>query len=191
MDGCTDFYDKIETQYTRRVPNYWYRQNGVQWRLYFQGYNADPGQFTIESSETDPLTGDNITFTNTTVTPYGSNLFYRPIPFEFLKTFETNPQLIVTVNDLPAVCHNLNCNYTYVTPVGEVTTFTYAPATKVLTLTGTNLPSNSSFIQSISFAKTICKLDNTMTFKADQTEIACTLEREPTCGSHLPEIVTK
>jgi hypothetical protein len=29
MDGCTDFYDKTEVEYTKRVPNYWYRENGV------------------------------------------------------------------------------------------------------------------------------------------------------------------
>ena len=189
MDGCTDFYDKTEIEATQRVPNWWYRENGVQWRLLFPGYNADPGQFTIESSIADPLTGDNITFTNSTRQPYGTNLFYKTVPFEYLKTFETNPQLIVSVNDQPAVCHNLNCNYTYFTPVGEVSSFTYAADTKVLTLTGTNLPSNSSFIQHISFAKTLCKLDNTMTFTTG-SQIVCTLIREPTCGSHLPEIIT-
>jgi hypothetical protein len=191
MDGCTDFYDKVETEATQRYPtNWWYRANGAQWRLSFHGYNADPGQFSIESSESDPLTGDDIQFYNRTVQPYGTNLFYRSIPFEYMKTYETNPQFLVTVNDLPAVCHNLNCNYTYVTPVGEVTAFTFVEATRVLTLTGTNLPTNTSFIQSISFAKGTCNIDATMAFTAG-TEITCTLAREPTCGSHVPEIVTK
>jgi hypothetical protein len=108
------------------------------------------------------LTGDGIEFYNKTVQEHGTNLFYRTLPFEYLKTYETQPQLLVSVNDLPAVCHNLNCNYTYVTPVGEVTSFTYDTSSRVLTLTGTNLPNNTSFIQSISFAKTVCSLDSTV-----------------------------
>jgi len=157
---------------------------------------GDPGQFTIESSVSDPLTGDNITFTNSTVQPYGTNLFYKTIPFEYLKTFEDRPQLIVSVNDLPAVCHNLNCNYTYVEPTGmKVTSFTYATDTRVLTLVGTDLPNTTASLQHISFAKTLCKLDSTIAFTgpadALATQIQCTLKREPTCGSHLPELVTK
>jgi hypothetical protein len=152
---------------------------------------GDPGQFTIESSVSDPLTGDNITFTNSTVQPYGTNLFYKTIPFEYLKTFEDRPQLIVSVNDLPAVCHNLNCNYTYVEPTGKkVNSFTYDANTQILTLVGTDLPTTIASIQHIAFAKTLCKLDNTLVFTGS-TQIQCTLAREPTCGSHVPELVAK
>ena len=58
-----------------------------------------------------------------------------------LRTYETEPQLIVTVNNLPAVCHNMTCDFTYVAPVGEVTSFTFDQSTSKLVLTGTELPS--------------------------------------------------
>lgn len=57
-----------------------------------------------------------------------------------LKTYETEPQVMVSVGDFPAVCHNLTCNYNYTVPVGEVTAYTYTALTKTLVLTGTLLP---------------------------------------------------
>jgi len=46
----------------------------------------------------------------------------------------------VTVATLPAVCHNLNCDFTYIANVGEITSFTYTDATKVLTIQGKDFP---------------------------------------------------
>jgi hypothetical protein len=53
--------------------------------------NADPGQFEFVNSDADPLTGDGVEFVAKTVEPYSTNLFYDPIPYELLKTFETTP----------------------------------------------------------------------------------------------------
>jgi hypothetical protein len=100
-------------------------------------------------SEDDPLGGTNITFYSNTTVPYSTNIFYEPIPFEFIRTYEEEPQLIVTVNEIPAVCKNLSCNFTYVEPVGEITSFTYDHSTKVLVLTGTELPNVTSNISSV------------------------------------------
>jgi hypothetical protein len=44
-------------------------------------------------------------------------VFY-PIPFEMLETFEEKPQLLVEIGDLPAVCHNRNCEFMYTENVG-------------------------------------------------------------------------
>lgn len=86
--SCDQLYDKTEMyeQYT-----YTNKQNGVDLKLRFVGLNEDPGQFEIESSLTDPLTGDNITFSASTVVPYSTNIMYDVIPFELLKTYETKP----------------------------------------------------------------------------------------------------
>jgi hypothetical protein len=65
-------------------------------------------------SENQPLTGKNLTYNITTLRKHSSNLFYEPIPFEMLKTVETKPQLIVEVNGLPAACHNLSCDFSYI-----------------------------------------------------------------------------
>ena len=45
----------------------------------------------MTSSEADPLTGNNLKFESKTVYPYGTNLFYNPIPFDFLRTYEEKP----------------------------------------------------------------------------------------------------
>jgi hypothetical protein len=114
------------------------------------------------------------------------NLFYDPVPFEMLKTYETKPQVMVSVDGLPAVCHNLECDYAFVEPVGEITSFTYDEATKKLVITGTELPYPISEIQSVEFAKSYCTVDNsTLT----NTTIECTLDHDPTCGDEVP-IVT-
>jgi hypothetical protein len=104
------------------------------------------------------------------------------------KTYETKPQMMVSVDGLPAVCHNLNCDYTYTTPTAQVTSFTFDEASKVLTLTGTGLPTTLDEIQRVDFAKASCATDATMT--ASDTTLTCTLEKEPTCGSHTPELVS-
>ena len=57
-----------------------------------------------------------------------------------LRTYEEKPQMLVTVDDLPVVCHNMTCDYTYVKPVGEITGATYDDATKKLIITGVDLP---------------------------------------------------
>jgi len=88
MRNCTWLYDKIEV-FENHV--YTYRQNGRSFIIRFVGLNKDPGQFTIESSSDSPLTADNITIMSNTTVPYSSNLFYEPIPFEMLKTYETKP----------------------------------------------------------------------------------------------------
>ena len=82
----------------------------------FVGVNYDVEQFIINSGSEDALTGNNIAFDNLTPFPYSSNLFYDQIPFEWLYTDETNPQVIVHVNDLPAVCTGLECDFAYIAP---------------------------------------------------------------------------
>lgn len=65
---------------------------------------------------------------------------YDVIPFEMLKTFDTEEQLIVTVNGDPAACHNMTCTISYIAPTSTVTGFTYDTSSKVLSITGTDLP---------------------------------------------------
>ena len=118
--------------------------------------------------------------------PYSTNLFYEPVPFEWLRTFETNPQLIVTVNSTPAVCHNLTCDFVYTDPVGEITDFTYDHATKKVVLTGTDLITQP--IRYIMFAKSRCAVDAST---ATNTSVTCTLVQEPTCGDHVPYLTSR
>jgi hypothetical protein len=97
--------------------------------------------------------------------------------------------MIVSVNDQPAVCHNLTCDYTYTIPTGSIDSFTFSDTSNVLTIVGTNLPTALTDLQAIHFAKTKCVLDSTASLSA--TSITCTLEAATTCGSHAPDLVSK
>jgi hypothetical protein len=128
---------------------------------------------------------DNTTHTNVT----GTNLFYEPIPFEFIRTFEEKPQLIVTVNDVPAVCHNLTCDFTYIeTPASMIDSFTYDLSTRVLVLTGTELSNVTEDIEHVYFAQNHCTIDWTTD---DNSTLTCTLDEDPTCGEHIPILTTR
>jgi hypothetical protein len=87
------------------------------------------------------------------------------------------------VNDVPAVCHNLTCNFTYTEPVGEVTGYAYNHGTKRLTLEGTDLPNVTANISSVYFALTHCTIDEST---LSNTTLECVLDEDPTCGDHLP-----
>lgn len=108
MNQCSMMYDR-STGYESYTHGW--KQNGIDVFIRFSGLNENPGQFELISSEADPLSGDNVTISSTTVQEYSTNLFYQPIPYEFLHTYETKPQLIVTVNNEMAVCHNLTCDF--------------------------------------------------------------------------------
>jgi hypothetical protein len=99
--------------------------------------------------------------------------------------------MLVEVGDMPAVCHSMDCSFTHIPAVGEVTAFTFDAGTRTLTITGTELPDNLSKIQSISFAGSTC----TSTVADAEgvlsgTSVECILDREPTCGTWIPNLTT-
>ena len=65
----------------------------------------------------NPLTG-KITYMAETVVPYGKNLMFWPIPFEMLETYEEKPQMLVEIDDMPAVCHSMDCSFVHIPSVG-------------------------------------------------------------------------
>ena len=88
MEGCSTSYDKILFE---EGGKYDYYENGRSYYVTFEGLNFDPAQLEIIDSTEKPLTATDIKFNMTTVTPFSTNLWYEPIPFEFLKTYETKP----------------------------------------------------------------------------------------------------
>ena len=125
MKNCTETRDAIEV-----VKND--TENSRGFFIRFTGIQGDPGQYEIISGVDTPLTGDDLYFKAQTLIPYGQNLFYNPVPFEMLRTYETKPQLLVTVDGVPAVCHNLTCDFAYINPDSEMVGFTYDETTRVL-----------------------------------------------------------
>jgi hypothetical protein len=82
-------YDTIEVHWADEFTT---RKNGISYLIRFQGLTQNPGQFEIvNSDDSNPLSGTNVTLTAETTVPYSTNLFYESIPFEWLKTYETEP----------------------------------------------------------------------------------------------------
>jgi hypothetical protein len=176
MQDCHQIYDTLEVI---SLPQYAYKENGIGFRIRFTGLGYDPGEYSIVSGNVTALEGVNLQHKQETVVPFGGNIFYEPIPFEMLKTFETKPQLIVNVGEngeFPAVCHNMTCDFSYIAPVGEITDFTWTAGTKELQLVGTGFPAEAD-ITSIEFAQSTCTIS-----AASATSITCTLDHQETCG---------
>ena len=189
MNECAALYDKLEWLHSPENPEY--RENGIKIRFRFTGINEDPGQFEIVKSETSPLVGGDLVYKSETIYPYGTNLFYNPIPFEFLKTFEEKPQIIVNVGDQPAVCHNMTCDFTYTEPTGEITGVTYDKTTKKVVITGTNLPGKTAPVVSedkcpTHGTETLCTADTTCSWanNACAKKSGRRLLNEDACNAH-------
>lgn len=183
--ACGHLLDKIYVFEAFDEP---YKENGISLLVYHAGFKGDPGTLEMISSDTSPLTGTDITFYSQIVQPHGTNLFYDVIPFEFLKTYETLPQVKVEVDGTPAVCHNLNCDYSFIEATGEITGFTFTESTKQLVVTGTGLPATIGDYQYVDYALTRCKITATTVTASGFT---CVLEADPVCGKWTPKVVTQ
>jgi len=142
--------------------------------------NQDVGQFQILSSPNVPLSGNDPTTSATVHTSYGGALFYDTIPYEFLFTAETEPQIMVSVNGLPAVCASLSCGYSYTVLNSIVTSFTRTGT--ALTINGNYLPTTDF---TVIFGQTACTGG-----AATANQITCTLENDPVSGDWVPEVRT-
>jgi len=163
--ACPNYREKIEVS---NGPKYNYYENGRDILIRFVGHNYDVPQMEIMSSDSMPITGNEPSFNSTTWIPYDpTRLFYEPVPFEFLHTAETSPQVIVTVDGIEAVCASLNCSYKYVPPVTKITNFTLDGNS--MTLVGAGLQDN---IKTVTFSNVPC---SGIKISADLTTITCTV----------------
>ena len=67
---------------------------------------------------------------------------------------------MVSVNNTPAVCHGMACDFTYTVPTSSVSSFTFDQVSLLVTVTGTDLPVTSPDIHSVRFAHSDCTIDN-------------------------------
>lgn len=149
IQACPNYREKMEI---KDGPLYQYNEDGRDLMIRFVGHNYDVPQMEILDSIDLPVTGNNPSFNSTNWINYDtSRVFYEPVPFEFLYTEESKPQVIVTVDGIEAVCHSLNCGYTYYAPTAKITGFTLSGNS--LTITGTSLPST---IKSVKFSHIGC-----------------------------------
>jgi hypothetical protein len=130
IDACHDYINKIEV--FDDFSKYSSHLDGREFKIRFFGVKQDVGQFSIVVPDTSstPLAGDpSLTYGAIKTIPRSKNLFYDPIPFDFFTTQVMNPQVRVTVDNLPAVCavdYNAqkSCDYAYITSSGLITAFT-------------------------------------------------------------------
>ena len=107
---------------------------------------------------------------------YGQNLFFEPIPLEFMRTDAYKPQVTVSVNGIDAVCPEFNCDYTYIDTDKIITAQSLTNGVDIQII-GTGLPTSEIAIE---FANVYCLYD---TIVATETQIDCTLNAMPAAGS--------
>lgn len=133
--------------------------------MIFQDYHGDVPECICESSETVPITGQNVVYKSTVIQEYGENLFFEPTPLEMLYSDAEKPQVLITVNGIDAVCPGFDCDFVYVEAVGEITSQSLVDG--AVTIQGTNLPVDDI---SITLSNSACE-----DIVATETEITCTL----------------
>lgn len=125
--------------------------------------------------------GNNVIMNATTFVPYNqTSLFYEPIPFEFLYTNETSPQVVVNIEGIEAVCDSLNCNYNYIQPTAQITSFSLSSDGSLLTISGTGF---TRPLRKITFATFPCTSPSIVN---DQT-ITC--QTQKVVGNWQPEVI--
>lgn len=82
------------------------------------------------------------------------------------------------INGLEALCANANCDYEYVVPSSDITSFTVSGTD--VSITGTSLPTSDLTVE---FGGATCG-----TVSSDGTTATCTLSHEPRGGDHLIEM---
>lgn len=68
----------------RHTGKYAYRENGLSLQLVFQDLHGDVPQCEIKTSIVTPLAGSTLALNSITFREYGQNLFFEPIPLEFI-----------------------------------------------------------------------------------------------------------
>lgn len=186
--ACPNLRNKFSVINTRNP--YYFAEDGLNFLLFFEYAVGDSlPQFKIHNNEgvlydavdtaLDPLTADSgLAIVNSEVQARGSNIYYEVIPYEFIYTDETSPQVMVTIDDQAALCTSLACDYTYVEPTTELTSMTVSGLDVVIA--GTDLP---TVIDAVTLGFTPCSVT-----ASDTTSIACTLESDLMAGTWSPQV---
>jgi hypothetical protein len=122
---------------------------------------------------------------STTEFNFGTNLFFDPVPLEFLRAPAAAPQVLVTVEGIDALCASLSCDYSYIAPVGEITEQTLSGFS--VTIRGTELPITAD-ITRVVIGDQDC---TTGTISSSTTEVTCSLSDLPVAGTHSVQLLTE
>lgn len=167
-----------------------YNEDGIDFIIDFYRVAGELQLFEIIPEPSDPIKGDgsldgsDITYDRQVKQSYGPGIFYDTVPFEMLYSIHDKPQVKVTVDGIPAVCgKGVDCDFTFVEPASEVTDMMVLDET--VTLTGIELPEDfsSSWVGSVTIAKTDCAVSVN-----SANEITCELSAPWVGGVWTPEI---
>ena len=176
--GCPWLRDNIDIVDEDDI---YFKEDGIDWRIYFNRMSAGLSQFIFHSSDTDVLSGNDVTIYENELKPYGPNAMIDVLPFEMLFTAETQPQVIVMIDDYPALCATTECGYVYESTAALITGVAVTGTNVVLT--GVSLPIDD--IISIKFGQELC-----VTSSTSETSITCDLESAWVGGQWFPKILT-
>ena len=101
---------------------YHLKEDGNDIYCEFRGYRKAVTMFAFNVTDIEfPLSGNGVVTNETKrVISFSDNLWLDPLPYEYLFTAHTSPQIKVKVKGVPGVC-NGNCDYNYVEMASEVT----------------------------------------------------------------------
>jgi hypothetical protein len=135
-------------------------------------------QYELVSSYDDPIVGRDVLYQASEARPFGEALVWHVIPGEYFYTREAIPQVLVTVDEFPALCTSLACDYTYYESAAVITDFDLTSNT--LTITGQHLGTPLEV--------TMGRMECT-DVSASLTSITCTLNGSLPAGSWKPIVI--
>lgn len=142
-NACPNLRNKFEV-----IKQQIWNEDELNWVLYFENVDGNLPQFKIHKVQDElaysayaDFVGVDEQVTEAEFHPRSGNIYYEVLPFEYLYTDESQPQVIVTVDGSPALCTTLNCEYLYASVAGEVTSMTVTGTS--IAITGTLLPTGS------------------------------------------------
>lgn len=173
---CGFLKDKVRVEQPR--DNFQWNSMGVDFNIYFSGVGQNLNQFEFHSSIDDPLSGENIEFKAREAREGGQGLVWDVIPAEHFFTYETEPQVIVQVDDMPALCTGLNCNFSYF--VGNSIIDDFSLSGNRLSISGSNFDD----ILKVEMGHIACN-----NVASSSTSITCDLEGKLPAGSWWPSVI--
>jgi len=142
----------------------------------------------LEDGETKGITGPTswegaTYYQNTILKAYnGDSIIYTPVPYEYLFTQHTKPQVIMTVDSLPVACIKVDCNYMYVDATPSISSYSMTGESEgdTLTVNGANF---ATAFKKITFGGSTCYYDQGT---STTSMVECTFDQDLVAGDTKP-----
>ena len=163
--------ESLETTYSKS-------SMGKEYQINFFGVSAEVGQYRMISSNTDPLVGVDMVNEKSVVRAFGTNLVWQVIPADYFYTRHADPQVVVEIDSMPAVCASTECDYVYYDGTSQITAFELSA--QQLTITGINFGTP---------LKVEMGFVDCSNIEASATSITCDLAYDLPGGSWYPVVI--